>query len=71
MLVVNAAGTRELLIGHVADARRELQATPGQMAVLGIAEYISSIIVGFVADVWIDRQRRRPLLIGTHPERSA
>jgi hypothetical protein len=39
-----------------------LQATPGQMAALGVAEYVPPILVGLLAGAWIDRQRRRPLL---------
>ena len=47
-----------------------LQATPGQMAILGIAEYVPPIVVGLVAGAWIDRQRRRPLLIGANLARA-
>ena len=47
-----------------------LQATPGQMAVLGITEYVPPIVVGLVAGAWIDRQRRRPLLIGANLARA-
>jgi predicted MFS family arabinose efflux permease len=47
-----------------------LQATPGQMAILGIAEYVPPILVGLIAGVWIDRLRRRPLLIGANLARA-
>jgi MFS family permease len=43
-----------------------LNATPGQMAALRAAEYVPRIVVGLVAGVWVDRLRRRPLLIATN-----
>lgn len=48
-----------------------LQATPGQMAALRAAEYLPRILVGPVAGVWIDRLRRRPVLIATNILRAA
>ena len=47
-----------------------LQATPGQMAALGVAEFIPRTVVGPVAGVWIDRLRRRPVLIATNVVRA-
>jgi len=47
-----------------------LQATPGQMAILGIAEYVPPILLGLIAGVWIDRVRRRPLLMGANLARA-
>src|SRR5437870_6023969 len=47
-----------------------LDATPGQMAALRAAEYVPRILVGLVAGVWVDRLRRRPLLIATNIARS-
>ena len=47
-----------------------LNATPGQMAALRAAEYVPRIVVGLVAGVWVDRLRRRPLLIATNIARS-
>jgi len=61
---------------HVGDlalpfaAALSLQATPGQMAVLGAAEYLPRILIGLVAGAWIDRLRRRPLLIATNVARA-
>jgi hypothetical protein len=40
------------------------------MAILGIAEYVPPILVGLIAGVWIDRLRRRPLLIGANLARA-
>ena len=47
-----------------------LQATPGQMAALSAAEYLPRIAVGLVAGVWIDRLRRRPVLLVTNAVRA-
>jgi MFS family permease len=47
-----------------------LNATPGQMAALRAAEYVPRIVVGLVAGVWVDRLRRRPLLIATNIARA-
>jgi len=47
-----------------------LNASPGQMAALRAAEYVPRIVVGLVAGVWVDRLRRRPLLIVTNIARA-
>jgi len=47
-----------------------LQASPGQMAALGAADYLPRILVGLVAGVWIDRLRRRPVLIAANVVRA-
>jgi predicted MFS family arabinose efflux permease len=43
-----------------------LEASPGQMAALRAADYLPRILVGLAAGVWIDRLRRRPVLIGAN-----
>jgi MFS family permease len=40
-----------------------LQATPGQIAALRIAEVLPGFLVGLVAGVWLDRLHRRPVMI--------
>ena len=40
-----------------------LNATPAQMGILGAAKFLPFIFVTLFAGVWIDRQRRRPILI--------
>jgi MFS family permease len=42
-----------------------LGAGPTEMALLVIAVSLAVLLVGFVAGAWVDRLRRRPLLIGT------
>lgn len=41
-----------------------LDATPAQMALLVFAGQLPDLIFGLLAGVWIDRVRRRPVLIG-------
>ena len=41
-----------------------LGAGPLELAALGIAELTAGLLVGLVAGAWIDRLRRRPVLIG-------
>src|SRR6266540_3164872 len=48
-----------------------LRATPWQMATLRAADYLPRILIGLVAGVWIDRLRRRPVLIVTNVARMA
>ena len=41
-----------------------LGATPVQMGLLGALQYLPQLLVGLFAGVWVDRLRRRPILIG-------
>lgn len=40
-----------------------LKATPIQMALLGVAQLLPGFLVGLVAGVWVDRLRRRPVMV--------
>jgi MFS family permease len=40
-----------------------LNATPGQIAILRAADLVPGFLIGLVAGVWVDRLRRRPLMI--------
>jgi MFS family permease len=42
-----------------------LAATPAQMGILGALDGVSILVIGLLAGVWVDRVRRRPLLIAT------
>lgn len=42
----------------------ELDATPFDMAALGIAALLPGFLVGLLAGAWIDRRKRRPVMIG-------
>ncbi|MGH7462831.1 MAG: MFS transporter, partial [Longimicrobiales bacterium] len=40
-------------------------ATPFQMALLSAADLVAGLLVGLAAGVWVDRMRRRPVMIAT------
>lgn len=42
-----------------------LNATPFQMALLSAADLVAGLLVGLIAGVWVDRMRRRPVMIAT------
>jgi len=42
-----------------------LAATPVQMGILGALDGVSVLVIGLLAGVWVDRVRRRPLMIAT------
>src|SRR5437764_13279248 len=42
-----------------------LAATPTQMGILGALDGIAVLVIGLLAGAWVDRVRRRPLLIAT------
>jgi MFS family permease len=48
-----------------------LDATPAQMGFLTAAEAIPSLLVGLFVGVWVDRYRRRPILIAADLGRAA
>ena len=48
-----------------------LNATPTQMGILSALEGIAALFVGLFAGVWVDRLRRRPILIVTDLGRAA
>ncbi len=48
-----------------------LEATPAQMGILETLKAAPALLVGLFAGVWVDRRRRRPLLIGADVGRAA
>src|SRR5688572_7517069 len=42
-----------------------LDASPGQVALLRMADHLPGVVIGLLAGVWVDRLRRRPLMIWT------
>ena len=48
-----------------------LGASASEMGVLGAARWLPYLLVGLFAGVWLDRVRRRPVLIATHVGRAA
>jgi MFS family permease len=43
-----------------------LNATPAQMGLLTVAEFAPFLLVTLFAGVWLDRRRRRPVLIASN-----
>jgi hypothetical protein len=62
---VSMFGTRmgDVAIGFAAVIA--LKATPFQMGILSAARIVPPLVLGLFAGVWVDRMRRRPILIGT------
>ncbi len=62
--VVSSAGSQVTTLALPLTAILVLGATPGQMGALGVAIFLPNLLVGLHAGVWVDRARRRPILIG-------
>ncbi len=41
-----------------------LQATPGELSVMSVAATLPVLLLGLLAGAWLDRRRRRPVMIG-------
>jgi len=65
--VVSNAGTKVTGLALPLTAVLVLHATPGQMALLIVAGQIPNFLFGLFAGVWVDRTRRRPILVSTDP----
>lgn len=61
---ISILGSQITLLALPLMATLLLQATPAQMALLRAAQYLPAVLFGLVAGAWVDRLRRRPLLIG-------
>src|SRR5829696_5662315 len=61
---VSAVGSQISLLAVPLVAVQLLHATPRQMGVLGALGTIPYLLFAVVAGVWVDRSRKRPLLIG-------
>ncbi len=62
--VVSPAGSRISDLALPLTAVLVLGATPAQMGALGVVGAMPNLIFGLFAGVWVDRVRRRPILIG-------
>jgi hypothetical protein len=62
---VSLFGTRmgDVAIGFAAVIA--LKASPFQMGILAASRIVPTLVLGLFAGVWVDRMRRRPILIGT------
>ncbi len=57
-------GSHVTLLALPLAAVLTLDASPGQMGLLAAAERLPFLLFGLFAGVWVDRRRRRPLLVG-------
>lgn len=62
--VVSNAGTSITNVALPLTAVLVLGATPAQMGLLGLAGSLPNLLFGMAAGVWVDRTRRRPILVG-------
>ncbi|MCA1644920.1 MAG: MFS transporter [Chloroflexi bacterium] len=61
---ISQVGSQVTLLALPLTAVLVLHATPGQMGLLYAAETAPFLVVALAAGVWVDRLRRRPILIG-------
>ncbi len=62
--VISTAGTVVTGLALPITAIALLHAGPGQMSLLSIAGFAPNLAFGLFAGVWVDRARRRPILVG-------
>src|SRR6266851_877182 len=60
---ISLVGSQVTLLALPLTASILLQATPFQMGVLGASQTIPFLLFGLVAGVWVDRLRRRPIML--------
>ncbi|MGB7539705.1 MAG: MFS transporter [Anaerolineales bacterium] len=68
---ISLLGSQVTLLALPLVATVTLDATPVQMGVLGTLQYIPWLIVGLPAGAWIDRMRRRPVMVAADLLRAA
>src|SRR5262249_13220130 len=61
---VSVLGDQVELLALPLTAVLNLHAAPAEMGLLGAVEYAPFLLIGLVAGVWIDRRRRRPVVLG-------
>lgn len=64
-------GTRITAVALPLTAIISLNASPGEIGLLGAVQYAPILLVSLFAGVWLDRHRHRPALIITHLGRAA
>ena len=63
---VSAIGSQLTLLALPLVAVSQLAATPVQMGLLGAAQTLPFLLFAVLAGVWVDRCRKRPILIGAN-----
>jgi MFS family permease len=62
---ISLLGTQFTLLALPIAAAVTLRATPAEMGVLTAAQFAPGLLISLAAGVWLDRARRRPVLVGT------
>lgn len=62
---ISLIGSQITLLALPLTAVLLLKATPTQMGILTASQYAPALVIGLFAGVWVDRSRRRPLLIAS------
>src|SRR5829696_8878597 len=60
---VSTIGFHVSILAMQLTAAAVLHASPFEMGLLGAAQFVPRLAFGLVAGVWVDRLRRRPLMI--------
>ena len=68
---VSQVGSQITLVALPLAAALELDAAPSQMGILTAAGTLPFLILGLFAGVWVDRMRRRPILLAMDMGRAA
>jgi predicted MFS family arabinose efflux permease len=63
---VSLLGSQVTLLALPLAASILMQASPSQMGLLGAAQAVPFLILGLVAGVWVDRLRRRPIMLAAN-----
>ena len=62
---ISLLGTQFTLLALPIAAAVTLRATPAEMGGLTAAQFAPGLLISLAAGVWLDRTRRRPVLVGT------
>jgi MFS family permease len=68
---ISLVGSGVTMLALPLTAVTVLEATPAQMGVLEAAGALPALLLGLFAGAWVDRRRRRPILIGADLGRAA
>ena len=68
---ISLLGSRVTILALPLTAVSVLNATPGQMGILEAAAALPVLLLGLFAGAWVDRHRRRPILVATDIGRAA
>ena len=60
---ISLLGSQVTVLAMPLAAAMTLNATPLQMGILGTVQYIPWLLVGLLAGAWVDRLRRRPVMV--------